>query len=148
MSEIYTLGFWKDAGERAAATALQVLAGLFTMDTILNLGSLDYKAIGASVLSAALFSLAKSAIAALTGVKGSASLTNAVEPVRSPAERVQEIAPEIESMVRAQVEAVQERLVAAQSDAANAATGVVGGVVSQVQSISDVVREQLSRLGR
>lgn len=148
MSSIYALGFWKDAGERAAATALQVLAGLFTMDTILNLGSLDYKAIGASVLSAALFSLAKSAIAALTGVKGSASLTNAVEPVRSPAERVQEIAPEVESLVRAQVEAVQERLVAAQADATNAATGVVGGVVSQVQSISDVVREQLSRLGR
>lgn len=148
MSSIYTFGFWKDAGERAAATALQVLAGLFTMDTILNLGSLDYKAIGASVLSAALYSLAKSAIAALTGVRGSASLTNVVEPVRSPAERVQEIAPEVESLVRAQVESVQERLVAAQADAANAATGVVGGVVSQVQSITDVVREQLSRLGR
>lgn len=148
MSEIYTAGFWKDAGERAAATALQVLASLFTIDTILNLGSLDYKAIGASVLAAALYSLAKSAIAALTGVKGSASLSTAVEPVRSPAERAAEIAPEIESMVRSQVESVQERLITAQKTAESAATGVVSQVQAGVQSISDVVREQLSRLGR
>lgn len=156
MSAVYTSGFWKDAGERAIATAVQVFAGLFTVDTILNLGSLDVKAVGAAVVSAALLSLAKSLIAGLTGVKGSASMTNAVEPVKSPVERVQEMAPQIAAEVQAQVESrvdavasdVLSRLDAARRDAEVAAGGVISQVQAAAKSLDDVVREQLSRLGR
>ena len=156
---VYSVGFWKDAGERAVATAVQVFAGLFTVDTILNLGSLDVKAVGAAIVSAALLSLAKSLVAGLTGVKGSASMTNSVEPVKTPVERVQEIGPVIAAEVQSQVEAsvaeVQARLDAARRDAEAVAGGVVGqvqGAVAEVQrqaeGLADVVREQLSRLGR
>lgn len=155
MSSIYTLGFWKDAAERAAATAVQTVVGLLTINNVLNFASLDFKAIAGAVLVAALSSLGKSLVAALLGTKGSASLTNSVEPVKSPADRAIELTPEIESIVKAQIDSVQERLIVVQKQAEQAGSDVVstaGGVVAQVQeqvkSISDVVREQLSRLGR
>ncbi len=134
---VYSIGFWKDAGERALSTAVQVLGGMISVDAILNIQSLDYKAIVAAMLSAALLSIAKSLAAGLVGVKGSASLSNAVEPAKTTVERVQELAPEIESIVVS----MQERLV-------RDSTAVVEQVGSQVRSIDDVVREQLSRLGR
>jgi len=134
---VYNLSFWKDAGERALSTAVQVLGGMISVDAILNIQSLDYKAIVAAMLSAALLSILKSLGAGLVGVKGSASLSNAVEPAKTAVERVQELAPEIESIVVS----MQERL-------ARDSTAVVEQVGSQVRSIDDVVREQLSRLGR
>ena len=86
-------------------------------------------------------------------------MTNSVEPVKTPVERVQEIGPVIAAEVQSQVEAsvaeVQARLDAARRDAEAVAGGVVGqvqGAVAEVQrqaeGLADVVREQLSRLGR
>lgn len=137
---VYNLSFWKDAGERALSTAVQVLGGLVSVDMLLNVQSLDYKAILAAMLSAALLSILKSLAAGLVGVKGSASLSNAVEPAKTHVERLQEMVPDIESIVVQ----VQERLVRESA----VIPGVVEQVESRVRSIDEVVREQLSRLGR
>jgi hypothetical protein len=54
--------FWKDVTERALATAAQVIAGLLVADGV-DVLSLDWKAAGATVLTAVVLVLVKAFIA-------------------------------------------------------------------------------------
>jgi len=101
MSEIYTLAFWKDAGERALSTVLQTLLAVVSIDQIFSIGFAGWKSIALAAVGAGALSLVKSLVAALTGVKGSASLTKAVEPVaQNPVDRLLAMAPGVQILVQ------------------------------------------------
>lgn len=105
-SSVYTVQFWKDAGERAVATFLQTILGLLGAGEIFSIGWLGWKEILTTAMGTAALSVVKSVIAAVVGVKGTASLTAAVEPVpRSAADRLLSVYPGVRELVSKEVAA-------------------------------------------
>ncbi|WP_371053648.1 holin [Rhodococcus gordoniae] len=103
---MYTVQFWKDAGERAVATFLQTIVALLGAEEIFSIGLLGWKEILTTALGTAALSIVKSVIAAVVGVKGTASLTTAVEPVpRSAVDRVLSMYPGVRDLVKKEVAA-------------------------------------------
>lgn len=80
MTGIYSGAFWKDAIERALTTLVQTVIAVALTGGVFDLATLDWGAIGAAGISAAVLSIAKSIAAANVGVKGTASLTKATLP--------------------------------------------------------------------
>lgn len=75
---MFTVLFWKDAGERAISTAAQVLVALWGADTLFNILTIDVgDALGIAAGAAGL-SLLKSLAATRKGDPESASLTKDV----------------------------------------------------------------------
>lgn len=85
---IYTLAFWKDAGERAVKSAVQgfaVGAGILTLGgTVVSehveIIGMPWAAAASTAGGMALASLVSSVLSAPAGRSGTASLTKAVEP--------------------------------------------------------------------
>ncbi len=78
---MWTWKFWRDATERAVATAAQVLVVLLGGDAI-DLLTVSWPALGAAAGAAGLLSLLKSIAATHVGRKGTASLVDG--PTRPP----------------------------------------------------------------
>lgn len=79
MNTIYSVSFWKDAGERAAKSAAQA-AGLALGAGAVNVLTLDWLTLGGAAAGGALLSLITSIGSAGIANRGTASLTTAVEP--------------------------------------------------------------------
>lgn len=77
---IYSLTFWKDAGERAAKSAAQA-AVLALGGDVVNVWSVDLQTVAGLGLGGAVLSLLTSVASAGLANQGTASLTKAVEPV-------------------------------------------------------------------
>lgn len=80
MNTIYSLAFWKDAGERAVKSAAQA-AVLALGGDALNAWSIDWQTTSGLGLGGAALSLLTSVASAGVANRGTASLTKAVEPV-------------------------------------------------------------------
>ncbi|MCB8914031.1 holin [Rhodococcus rhodochrous] len=103
---VYTAQFWKDAGERAVATFLQTIVALIGAGEVFSIGWLGWKEIFTTALGTAALSVVKSVIAGVVGVKGTASLTAAVEPVpRSSVDRLLSAYPGVRDLVRKEIAA-------------------------------------------
>jgi hypothetical protein len=80
VNTIYSLAFWKDAGERAVKSAAQA-AVLALGGDALNAWSIDWQTTSGLGLGGAALSLLTSVASAGVANRGTASLTKAVEPV-------------------------------------------------------------------
>ena len=80
MNTIYSLSFWKDAGERAAKSAAQAAVLALGGDAI-NVWNVDLQTVSGLGLGGAVLSLLTSVASAGLANRGTASLTKAVEPV-------------------------------------------------------------------
>lgn len=79
MNTIYSLSFWKDAGERAAKSAAQ--AGVLALGGgAVNVLTLDLATFGGALGGGALLSVLSSIASAGLANRGTASLSKAVEP--------------------------------------------------------------------
>lgn len=79
MNTIYSLTFWKDAGERAAKSAAQ--AGILVLGGgAVNLLTVDWATLGGGMGGGAVLSVLTSVASAGIANRGTASLTKAVEP--------------------------------------------------------------------
>lgn len=79
MNTIYSVNFWRDAGERAAKSAAQ--AGLLVLGGgAVNLLTVEWATLGGGMGGAALLSVLTSVLSAGVANRGTASLTKAVEP--------------------------------------------------------------------
>ncbi|WND57031.1 holin [Mycolicibacterium vanbaalenii] len=79
MNTIYSLAFWKDAGERAAKSAAQ--AGVLALGGgAVDVLALDWATFAGAFGGGALLSLLTSIASAGLANRGTASLTKAVEP--------------------------------------------------------------------
>lgn len=108
---IYTLEFWKDLGERTLSTALQVLAGLVTVQQFINPSWMQWKEILATTLITTVYTVIKGLLASISGNEGTASFSTAVEPApKDPLARVREALPALQQMVREEVRAVAPTL--------------------------------------
>lgn len=85
MNTIYSIAFWKDAGERAAKSASQA-AILALGGGAANVLTLDWLTLGGAAGGGALLSLLTSVASAGIANRGTASLTKAVEPAPDAAE--------------------------------------------------------------
>lgn len=79
MNTIYSLSFWKDAGERAAKSAAQA-AVLALGGGAADVLTLDWVTMGGAAGGGALLSALTSIASAGIANRGTASLTSAVEP--------------------------------------------------------------------
>lgn len=79
MNTIYSLGFWRDAAERAAKTAAQSAVIALGGDAF-NVWTVDWAGVSGVSLGGALLSLLTSIGSAGLANRGTASLTKAVEP--------------------------------------------------------------------
>lgn len=85
MNTIYSVSFWKDAGERAAKSAAQ--AGLLVLGgDAINVITLDWLTLGGAFGGGALLSLLTSVASAGIANRGTASLTKAIEPASTAVE--------------------------------------------------------------
>lgn len=81
MNTIYSISFWKDTAERAAKSAAQAAIIALGGDA-LNVWTVDWPGVSGIGLGGALMSLLSSVASAGLANRGTASLTNAVEPAR------------------------------------------------------------------
>lgn len=77
-STVFTVSFWRDAGERAIKSAAQAFV-LAAGGTAVNIFSLDPLQIGGVIGSALVLSIATSLVSAPFSNPGTASLSKAVE---------------------------------------------------------------------
>ena len=83
MNSLWTLGFWKDAGERAIKTFVQTLAAaLFVGSTTKGIEALPWLPALSVSASAMVLSMLTSVASLGVGNSGTASLTSAVEPAQ------------------------------------------------------------------
>ena len=83
MNSLWTLGFWKDAGERAIKTFVQTLAAaLFVSGTTKGIEALPWLPALSVSASAMVLSMLTSVASLGVGNSGTASLTSAVEPAQ------------------------------------------------------------------
>jgi hypothetical protein len=73
---MFTLKFWKEAGERAAKSAAQAILGGFTMDIGFNLLTMNWKLTCGLALGGALYSVLTSIASVPVGDTESASLVD------------------------------------------------------------------------
>lgn len=79
MASIYSLEFWKDAGERTLSSVL--LTGLAVLGgDALDVFHADWGVVGVAVGNVAVLTLLKTLVAANIGSKGTAGLTTATVP--------------------------------------------------------------------
>lgn len=81
MSDLYSVAFWKDAGERTVFTALGAAVAVLGGDAAFDAVNADWKAVGVIAANAAIFTFVKTLLASNVGAKGTAGFTAATVPV-------------------------------------------------------------------
>lgn len=80
MGDLYSVEFWKDAGERTIFTALAAAVAVLGGDAAFDAVNADWKAVGVVAANAAIFTFIKTLLASNAGAKGTGGFTKAVIP--------------------------------------------------------------------